>query len=144
MTHPLDLQLNGFRGVDFNADDLGLDVMRQQLRELAQYVLLHLDRRVAQQRLQRLQVRALGQDRLERALGLGLQVLRGLLVHHAGQQVAQHVSLGQRAGVVRGVSADLPQRPCAGGLDVILGLGHQRVLQGRDGLGHDHRQREGL
>ena len=29
MTHPLDLQLNGSKGVDFNADDLSLDAMRQ-------------------------------------------------------------------------------------------------------------------
>ena len=29
MTHPLDLQLNGFKGIDFNADDLGLDAMRR-------------------------------------------------------------------------------------------------------------------
>ena len=28
MTHPLDLQLNGFKGFDFNADDLGRDAMR--------------------------------------------------------------------------------------------------------------------
>ena len=29
MAHPLDLQLNGYKGIDFNADDLGLDAMRQ-------------------------------------------------------------------------------------------------------------------
>lgn len=29
MTQPFDLQLNGFKAVDFNADDLGLDAMRR-------------------------------------------------------------------------------------------------------------------
>lgn len=118
--------------------------MGQQLRELPEHVLLHLDGGVTQQGLQSLQVRALRQDRLERALRLGLQVLAGLLVHHAGQQVSEHVALGERPGVVRCVAADLAQGPRTGGLDVVLRLRHQRVLQRRDGLGDNHGQREGL
>lgn len=110
--------------------------MGQQLRELPQHVFLHFDRRVAQQWLQGLQVGALGEHCLEGARGLGLQVLARLLVHHARQQVSQHVTFRQCPRVVGRMAADLPQRPCAGALDVVFGLRDKRFLQWRDALGY--------
>jgi len=56
MTHPLDLQLNGSKGVDFNADDLSLEAMRQACaavrrdgggRMLATIITARLDRMTA-------------------------------------------------------------------------------------------------
>ena len=93
---------------------------------------------VGEERLEGLEVDALLQDRLERPLRLGLEVLRrvGAQVHR--QQPAQDVEDGGGLGVVGAVPADLAERPGAGGLDVVLGLADQRVDQRRDALGHNH------
>ncbi len=80
MTHPLDLQLNGFRGVDFNADDLGLDVMRQACaavrrdgggQMLATIITDRLDRMTA--RIERLAVLH-AEDELVRDVMVGIHI----------------------------------------------------------------------
>mmetsp|Transcript_9509 Transcript_9509/g.11726 ORF Transcript_9509/g.11726 Transcript_9509/m.11726 type:complete len:276 (-) Transcript_9509:538-1365(-) len=77
---------------------------------------------------------------LESLLGFVLEVSGALtfLHHEDGEETGGHVSLSQVLGVLGGVSADLAEGPGGGGLNVILGLVDQRVLQRSDTLGHDN------
>lgn len=92
--------------------------------------------RVGEEGLERLEVDALLQDRLERALRLGLEVIRRVRAEVDRQQPAQHIEDGACFGVIGAVSPDLSERPRAGGLDVVLRFADQRVHQRRDALGN--------
>ena len=69
--------------------------------------------------VQRGEVRELLDDELERARALRLEILRRRLQRTHRHQLGQHPRVRHRLGVVGGVAPDLPQRPRAGGLDVV-------------------------
>ena len=93
------------------------NVVEQDLGKLVDHVLEHVLGRVVQQRLERGQVDALLDDGLERALGLGLEVLRARLVQVDREQLGQRIGVGECLGVVGRV-------PAVGlGLGLGLGLG---------------------
>ena len=84
-------------------------------------------------------VRAHLDNILEGLLRFVFQVGRALsLLHHVdGQEAGGHVGLGQILSVVWRVTADLAEGPGGGGLDVVLWLVDQGVLEWSDTLGHD-------
>jgi len=73
-------------------------------------------------------------DRLERALGLGLEVLGRRLVEVDSQQLWQRVGVGERLRVVGRVAADLAERPRGGSLDMVFWLDDDRVDERRYAL----------
>mmetsp|Transcript_28389 Transcript_28389/g.77737 ORF Transcript_28389/g.77737 Transcript_28389/m.77737 type:complete len:503 (+) Transcript_28389:472-1980(+) len=120
------------------------DIMRKHLGKLLHDIGEDGLRRVVEEWLERRQVDALLDDRFERALRLGLEVLRGCLVQIDSEQLWQRVGIGEGFGVVGRVAANLTERPSGCRLDVILGLGHDGVDQRRDALGDDHRESQRL
>ena len=86
------------------------------------------------------QMRAHLDDILEGLLRFVFQVRGALsLLHHVnGEQTCWHVSLGQVLRVVWRVSADLAKGPGSGGLDVVLWLVDERILEWGNTLGHDN------
>mmetsp|Transcript_24156 Transcript_24156/g.61786 ORF Transcript_24156/g.61786 Transcript_24156/m.61786 type:complete len:418 (+) Transcript_24156:414-1667(+) len=119
-------------------------VVRQHLCKLVDDVLQDLVRGVVQQRLERRQVDALLDDGLEGTLGLRLEVVGRCLVQVHGEQLRQRVCVRERLCVIGRVASDLAERPRRRRLDVVFGLGHDGVDEGRDALGDDHGERERL
>mmetsp|Transcript_2173 Transcript_2173/g.5521 ORF Transcript_2173/g.5521 Transcript_2173/m.5521 type:complete len:305 (+) Transcript_2173:176-1090(+) len=120
-------------------------VVGQHLAHLLQHHLHHaLGQRPLHQRVQRGQVRELGDDGLERAPALGLEVLAGRRVRLQRHQRRQHARVRHRLGVVGRVPPDLAQRPRDGRLHVVLRLLAQRAHQRRQRLLRNHAQRQRL
>ena len=117
-----------------------LHVVGEELGKLLEDVLLDLDRGVTEEGLQSLEMGAFGKDSLEGTLGLCLEIVGGGLVDHAGEEVAEHVSLGESTGVVGGMASNLAERPGRSGLDVVLRLGNQGLAEGHDALGDNDRE----
>ena len=107
-------------------------------------VFLDLDWGVAEERLESLEMGALGEDGLQGALGLCLEVIGGGLVDHTGKEVTKDISFSEGAGVVGCVATNLAKGPGRGGLDVILRLCDQGLAEGHDSLGDNDGEGEGL
>jgi hypothetical protein len=69
---------------------------------------------------------------------------RGVVPNVQQDHGLEHTALCDGLGVVWGVASDLSQGPHGGGLDVVLGLIDEGVLQGRHAAGHDHSQGQRL
>jgi hypothetical protein len=86
-------------------------------------------------------------DVLEGLFRLVLQVLGAVLQHEDGQEAGWHVSLGQELCVLWRVAANLTERPGSSGLQVVLWLVDQSILEWgntlRDDDSHGERVVEG-
>ena len=79
-------------------------------------------------------------DILEGLLRFVFEVGRALtLLHHVdGEEAGGDVSLGEVLGVIGGVTANLTKGPGSGGLDVVLWLVDEGILEWGNTLGHDN------
>ncbi len=112
--------------------------------DLVDDVLEYVSGCVCEEGLEGLEVNALLEDRFQRSLRLGFEVVRRVRAEVHGEQPPEHVEDGGGLCVVGAVAADLAEGPGAGGLDVVLGLAHERVHERRDALGHHHPHRQRL
>ena len=117
---------------------LGIDGGRENLGKLRAHIREDVVGRKLQEWLEGLEVGAHLDDVLECLLGLVFEVLAALRKHVDGKEAGRHVGLSQCFRVIGGVATDLAERPGGSGLQVILWLVEQRLLQWRDALGNDN------
>jgi len=123
---------------------LGLEVLGKDLGELGAHVGEDVVGGELEEGFEGGNVRAHLDDVLEGFLGLVLEVLGGLLEHVHGEETGGNVSLGEVLGVLGRVTANLSEGPGSGGLQVVLGLVHEGVLEGGNSLGDDNGHGEGI
>jgi hypothetical protein len=117
---------------------LSLEVGGEHLRELGADVGEDVVGGQLEEGLKGGQVSAHLDDVLEGLLGLILEVLRTFWEHVDGQESRGHIGLGQELRMVGGVTTDLTEGPGGCGLEVVLWLVDQGVLEGSDALRHDN------
>ena len=141
----LDL-LNSLETTTLDEGLLGLGVLRKDLGELGGDVGEDIVGGKDEKGLQGGKVGAHLDDILEGLLGFVLEVGGALsLLHHVdGEETGGDVGLSQVLGVIRRVTADLTKGPGSGGLDVVLWLVDEGILERSDTLGDDDSHGEGV
>ena len=125
---------------------LGLQVLWEDLGELGAHIGEDVVWSQLEEWLKSWNMGAHLDDVLEGLLGLVLEVGGGLsLLHHVhGQEMGWHVSLSQELGVVWGVSSDHTKRPGGGGLEVVLWLVDEGILEWGNSLGDNNSHGKGV
>jgi len=138
--------LNALETSTLDESFLGLGVLGKNLGELGGNISQDVVRGEDQEGFKRGKVSAHLDDVLQGLLRLVLQVGGALsFLHHVdGEETGGHISLSEVLSVVGRVTADLTKGPGSGGLDVVLGLVDECVLEGSNTLGDDHSHGEGV
>ena len=125
---------------------LGLQVLWENLGELGAHIGEDVVWSQLEEWLEGWNVGAHLDDVLEGLLGLVLEVGGGLsLLHHVhGQEMGWHISLSQELGVVWGVSSDHTKGPGGGGLEVVLWLVDEGILEWGNSLGDNNSHGKGV